>query len=141
MAIHSWSKVVDVELSLAEAKDPEQWLKGRLLFVHGKACDSQQTLGKHEWAVFLTTDTALSGAQILELYAMRWAIEVYFKEAKQHMGFQKEQSNHFAAISLYLLVIAKQTQGADSIAGGGRPFAAIAPTSVFWANGGRFFVP
>ena len=57
---------------------------------------------------------------------MRWAIEVYFKEAKQHLGFLKEQSNHYAAyvasihltaIRFCLLVIAKQTQGADSIAG------------------------
>ena len=62
----------------------------------------------------------------LELYSMRWAIEVYFKEAKQHLGFLKEQSNHYAAYSasshltairFCLLVIAKQTQGADSIAG------------------------
>ena len=55
-----------------------------------------------------------------------WGIEVYFKEAKQHLGFLKEQSNHYAAyiasihltaIRFCLLVIAKQTQGADSIAG------------------------
>ncbi|MDP3931200.1 MAG: transposase, partial [Methylococcaceae bacterium] len=119
------AKAVDVELNLAEAKDPEQWVKGRLLFVRGIACDTQQTVGKHDWAVFLTTDTALSGTQILELYAMRWAIEVYFKEAKQHLGFLKEQSNHYAAyiasihltaIRFCLLVIAKQTQGAVSVA-------------------------
>ncbi|MEQ1622838.1 MAG: transposase [Methylococcales bacterium] len=93
--------------------------------MRGNACDSQQTVGKHNWAVFLTTDTALSGTQILELYAMRWAIEVYFKEAKQHLGFLKEQSNHYTAYiaSIHLtdirfcqLVIAKQTQGAVSIA-------------------------
>jgi len=30
-------------------------------------------------------------------YAHAWAIEVYFKEAKQHLGFLKEQSNHYAA--------------------------------------------
>ena len=56
---------------------------------------------------------------------MRCAIEVYFKEAKQHLGFLKEQSNHYAAyiasihltaIRFCLLVIAKQTQGAASIA-------------------------
>lgn len=82
-------------------------------------------MGKHHWAVFLTTDTALSGTPILELYAMRWAIEVYFKEAKQHLGFLKEQSNHYAAYiaSIHLtairfcqLVIAKQTQGTVSVA-------------------------
>jgi hypothetical protein len=120
------AKAVDVELNLAETKEPEQWVKVRLLFVRGNTGDTQQTAGKHDWAVFLTTDTTLSETEILELYSMRWAIEVYFKEAKQHLGFLKEQSNHYAAyiasihltaIRFCLLVIAKQTQGADSIAG------------------------
>ena len=119
------AKMVDVELNLAESKDPEEWVKVRLLFVRGNAGDTQTTVGKHDWAVFLTTDTNLSSAEMLELYALRWAIEVYFKEAKQHLGFLKEQSNHYAAyiasihltaIRFCLLVIAKQTQGAASIA-------------------------
>ena len=47
------------------------------------------------------------------------------KEAKQHLGFLKEQSNHYAAyiasihltaIRFCLLVIAKQTQGFGNIA-------------------------
>ena len=50
---------------------------------------------------------------------------MYFKEAKQHLGFLKEQSNHYAAylasihlaaIRFCLLVIAKQTKGASGIA-------------------------
>ena len=119
------ARTVDVELNLAESKDPEEWVKVRLLFVRGNAGDTQTTTGKHDWAVFLTTGMALSPAEILELYSLRWAIEVYFKEAKQHLGFLKEQSNHYAAyiasihltaIRFCLLVIAKQTQGAASIA-------------------------
>ncbi len=55
---------------------------------------------------------------------MRWAIEVYFKEAKQHLGLLKEHSNHYAAyiasihltaIRFCLLVIAKQTSGGEKI--------------------------
>lgn len=84
------AKIVDVELNLAESKDLEQWLKVRLLCVRGNAGDTQTTAGKHDWAVFLTTDTNLSSAEILELYSLRWAIDVYFKEAKQHLGFLKE---------------------------------------------------
>jgi hypothetical protein len=119
------AKIVDVELNLAENKDTEEWVKVRLLFVRGNAGDTQATVGKHDWAVFLTTDMALSPAEILGLYSLRWAIEVYFKEAKQHLGFLKEQSNHYAAyiasihltaIRFCLLVIAKQTQGAASFA-------------------------
>jgi len=79
------AKVVDAELNLAENnKAPEQWVKVRLLFVRGNADAAKPKTGKHDWAVFLCTDTALTAADILELYAMRWAIEVYFKEAKQH---------------------------------------------------------
>ena len=71
------AKIVDVELNLAENdKADEQWTKMRLLFVRGNADGSQNTVGKHDWAVFLSTDTALSAADILELYAMRWAIEI-----------------------------------------------------------------
>ena len=119
------AKMVDVELNLAESQDSEEWVKVRLLFVRGNAGETQATAGKHDWAVFLTTDLALSPVEILELYSLRWAIEVYFKEAKQHLGFLKEQSNHYAAyiasihltaIRFCLLVIAKQTQGAASIA-------------------------
>ena len=119
------AKIVDVELNLAENKDPDEWVKVPLLFVRGNAGDTQVTVGKHDWAVFLTTDTTLSPAGILELYSLRWAIEVYFKEGKQHLGFLKEQSNHYAAyiasihltaIRFCLLVIAKQTQGFGTIA-------------------------
>jgi hypothetical protein len=35
--------------------------------VRGNAGDTQQTVGKYDWAVFLTTDTALSETEILEL--------------------------------------------------------------------------
>ena len=42
--------------------------------------------------------------KILKIYALRWSIEVYFKEVKQNMGFQKEQSSnyvvHYASIRL-----------------------------------------
>ena len=120
------AKVVDAELNLAENdKRPAQWIKVRLLFVRGNAQAAKTQAGKHDWAVFLCTDTAITATDILERYAMRWAIEVYFKEAKQHLGFLKEQSNHYAAyiasihlaaIRFCLLVIAKQTQGASGIA-------------------------
>ena len=119
------AKVVDVEIDLAETgKANAQWVKVRLLFVRGSGEPTQAQVGKHEWAVFLCSDTALTATEILQLYAMRWAIEVYFKEAKQHLGLLKEQSNHYAAyiasihltaIRFCLLVIAKQAQSSDNI--------------------------
>ena len=36
-------------------------------------------------------------SKVLEVYALRWGIEVYFKEAKQHLGFLVEQTKTFAS--------------------------------------------
>jgi SRSO17 transposase len=120
------AKAMDVELNLGESpKEPERWIKVRLLFVRGIVNGEKAQAGKHDWAVFLSTDPSLAPQRILELYALRWAVEVYFKEAKQHLGFLKEQSNHYAAyvasihltaIRFCLLVIAKITHQASGIA-------------------------
>jgi len=61
------ANTVDVELNLAAAKDPDAWVKVRLLFVRGQSGESIAPVGKHDWAVFLTTDTALSATDMLEL--------------------------------------------------------------------------
>ena len=37
----------------------------------------------------------LKDTKILEVYALRWSIEVYFKEIKQNLGFLKEQSGRY----------------------------------------------
>ena len=121
------SKTLDVELNLNGTEDKaERWIKVRLLFVRGIADADKEQPGKHDWAVFLTTDVGLSPQRVLELYAMRWAIEVYFKEAKQHLGFLKEQARHYAsyiasihltAIRFCLLSIAKHQHNAADIAG------------------------
>jgi len=110
------AKTLEVELNLSE-DEQTQWTRVRLLFVRGTADREKAQAGKHDWAVFLTTDLSLEPGRILELYALRWAIEVYFKEAKQHLGWLKEQSNHYgayvasihlAAIRFCLLMIARQ---------------------------------
>ena len=57
---------------------------------------------------------------ILEIYALRWGIEVSFKESKCHLGLLKEQTNsfashiastHLAAIRFCMLIYAKQEGG------------------------------
>ena len=64
-------------------------------------------VGKKGWALFLTTDLALTPQKILEIYALRWGIEVYFKEAKQYLGWLIEQTETFAShiASLHLSAI------------------------------------
>ena len=120
------AKKLDVEVNLNDPKDDtERWIKVRLLFVQGIVEGDKPEAGKHDWVVFLTTDTSLSPQRILEIYAMRWAIEVYFKEAKQHLGFLKEQATHYAsyiasihlcAIRFCLLAIAKLEHSVCNIA-------------------------
>lgn len=49
------------------------------------------------WAAFLTTDLTLNAVQVVQKYLGRWAIEVFFKEAKQRLGLGQEQGRSFAA--------------------------------------------
>jgi predicted nucleic acid-binding Zn finger protein len=50
-----------------------------------------------DWKVILTTDTKLSFLQTIELYQIRWSIEVFFKEAKQLLNLGGCQSSTFDA--------------------------------------------
>jgi DDE superfamily endonuclease len=43
--------------------------------------------GQLPFRVFFSTDFTLTAVRILELYAGRWAMEVFFREAKQQLGF------------------------------------------------------
>ena len=99
---------VEVELNLAQQNGAdEQWVKIQLLFVRGASKNDKPTAGKKDWALFLTTDLALTPQKILEIYSFRWSIEVYFKEAKQYLGWLKEQTETFAShiASLHLCAI------------------------------------
>lgn len=111
---------LNVELDIADGEEKKnkmaQRVKVRLLFVRGAAEGEKPSVGKKDWALFLTTDPDMSQTKTLEIYALRWGIEVYFKEAKQNLGFLQEQtwtfashtaSIHLASIRYLLLVYAK----------------------------------
>jgi hypothetical protein len=57
--------------------------------------------------LLLTTDLRLSFAQAMELYQIRWSIEVMFKECKQYLRLDKAQNTDFygqiADVSLTLV--------------------------------------
>ncbi len=119
-----WRAVMlDVELDLAEKGEKEpRWQSVRLLFVRGLKEPGEADVSKKDWALFLTTDTQLSMSKMLETYALRWGIEVYFKEAKQHLGFLKGQTatftSHTASIHLcairYLMLVQNKLEGQDA---------------------------
>lgn len=50
-----------------------------------------------KWKTVLTTDAHISFLQMLEVYQIRWTIEVFFKESKQLLGLGSCQSNNFDA--------------------------------------------
>ena len=52
---------------------------------------------RSQWQLILTTDMNLSYIKAIEIYNIRWGIEVLFKECKQHLNLGKCQSNDFDA--------------------------------------------
>lgn len=50
-----------------------------------------------KWKVFVCTNTNLSFIKMIEIYQIRWSIEVFFKESKQLLNLGRCQSNDFDA--------------------------------------------
>ena len=48
-----------------------------------------------KWHTLITTDSKLKFLKAIEVYSIRWSIEVFFKEAKQLFGLGKCQSTNF----------------------------------------------
>ena len=107
------SLIVSLNLQ-TDNRQPARWVEVRLVF-----SAPVRTASANTWVVFLCTNVKLSEAKILEVYALRWSIEVYFKEIKQNLGFLKEQSGryqlayasvHLAALR-YLLLFEAMLRG------------------------------
>lgn len=84
-------------------------------------------LGKSDkWRILLTTNVKLDFLSAYEIYAMRWAIEVFFSDAKRHLGLAdcsaRDFSSQIAHISLVmirynLLASIKRTHDYETIGG------------------------
>ncbi len=78
------------------------------------------------WHTILSTNTNLTFIRTMEIYNIRWSIEVFFKEAKQLLGLGKSQSTNFdvqiaqTTVSMiqYLLVSLKYRMEAYETIGG-----------------------
>jgi hypothetical protein len=95
------SLTVKLNLQLEDTQ-PTHWVEVRLVFSAPVRASSADT-----WVLFLCTEVKLSDAKILEVYALRWSIEIYFKEIKQNLGFLKEQSGRYelAYASVHLVAL------------------------------------
>ena len=52
---------------------------------------------KGNWKTLISTDLSLNFNETIEIYQIRWTIEVFFKESKQSLGLGKSQNNDFDA--------------------------------------------
>jgi len=50
-----------------------------------------------KWHLLVSTNTKLTITETYEIYSIRWSIEVFFREAKQHFELGKSQSRDFDA--------------------------------------------
>jgi len=50
-----------------------------------------------KWHLLLSTDLTLNFIKAIEIYNIRWSIEVFFKETKQYLNLGKSQANDFDA--------------------------------------------
>jgi hypothetical protein len=60
---------------------------------------------KKHWHCFLCTETDLPPEEILDYYARRWAVEVYFRDAKQLLALGQGQSECFDALIAWTSIV------------------------------------
>ncbi len=59
-----------------------------------------------EWIAIGTTDITLSDEDIITVYSLRWAIEVFFKSIKQYFGLEKEFiTNSFESLISHTTIV------------------------------------
>jgi len=71
------------------------------LIVNYKGCDIKIFFTRYghqkNWHLIICSNTKLTFCKTLEIYQIRWSVEVLFKETKQFLGLGKCQSNDFDA--------------------------------------------
>lgn len=55
--------------------------------------------------IFISTDVSLSTQEILDSYAKRWSIELFFRQSKQKLGLDKYQIRSSQGIQRYWLIM------------------------------------
>ena len=79
-----------------------------------------------DWTILLTTDLSLSFVKAMELYQIRWSIEVLFKECKQYLRLGKSQNTDFCGqiadasltmITYTILTLYKRFQAYETLGG------------------------
>jgi len=61
-----------------------------------------QAQRKTKFAFFICTDPDMEAVDVIKTYAKRWSIEMFFRDAKQHLGLGKEQNRDFDAVIAHI---------------------------------------
>lgn len=61
---------------------------------------------RSKWVALITTDLNINDLRALQIYSMRWSIEVFFKEAKGMLGLGKAQMRDFASQIAMIAIVA-----------------------------------
>jgi hypothetical protein len=51
--------------------------------------------------ILLTNDSALSAREIVDIYSLRWQVELFFKELKSSLGFTRYRFKRFTAVEAW----------------------------------------
>jgi hypothetical protein len=93
-----WHEVARYRLEIV----PGWNIKASVLNVNLPSCGTVRLVfvrwSKKQWHCFLCTETEMAPEEILNYYARRWAIEVYFRDAKQFLALGEGQSECFDAL-------------------------------------------
>jgi hypothetical protein len=77
-----------------------------------------------KWKAFITNDLEIVFNKLIETYQIRWSVEVFFKDAKQHLQLGKCQCNNFdsqigattlAMMQYMMLLLYKQMHYGNSL--------------------------
>lgn len=113
---HVDGNALNAKQLLAANTKTKRCRRHRLYYFTRRACFKGNELlllfcrqGKRgKWHLIVTTDLKISFLRALEIYQMRWTIEVFFKESKQHLNLAGCQSNDFDAQISHITICMSQ---------------------------------
>lgn len=74
----------------------------RILFSTKTAPTSRRPLRRDQFKILLTDDRKASVQELIELYDLRWQVELFFKELKSGLGVHQYRFQDFAAVAAWI---------------------------------------
>lgn len=83
-----------------ESRDVQSVGKVQLVFSTREKPNAGQQV--HVQKILMTNDRSLKAAEVIELYDLRWQIELFFKELKSTLGFDQYRFRRFRQVESWL---------------------------------------